>query len=145
MSHPPTIRRAFTLLELILVLAVSGIVGALGLSQVHHWMDRIATHSAVAEASLAVGRAREAAMAEHAIVALRIDTVAGTVALFARGERLATYALGHQHGVRLSATRDSIAFDVRGLGYGAANMSLTVRRGAAVETLFVSRLGRTRY
>jgi hypothetical protein len=46
--------------------------------------------------------------------------------------------------VRLSTSRDSIAFDVRGLGYGAANLTLVARRGSAAETLVVSRLGRVR-
>jgi hypothetical protein len=47
-------------------------------------------------------------------------------------------------GVRLSASRDSMAYDARGLGLGAANLSLVIRRGAAAETVFVSRLGRVR-
>jgi hypothetical protein len=47
--------------------------------------------------------------------------------------------------VSLSTSRDSLAFDVRGLGYGAANLTLVARRGAAADTLVVSRLGRVRY
>jgi Tfp pilus assembly protein FimT len=144
MSHrasPP----GWTLPELLLVLAIGMLATALGLRQAHAWLDRMATHAAVLEGALAVAQAREAALAEHAIVALRVDTAAGTLTLTARGERLATHALGHQHGVHLSATRDSIAFDVRGLGYGAANTSLVVRRGTSAETLVVSRLGRTRF
>jgi hypothetical protein len=31
-----------------------------------------------------------------------------------------------------------------GMGYGAANLSVVVRRNAAVETVYVSRLGRVR-
>lgn len=144
MSHraPPP---GWTLPELLLVLAIGMLATALGLRQAHDWLDRMATHAAVAEGALAVAQAREAALAEHAAVTLRVDTVAATLTLTARGDRLATHALGHQHGVRLSATRDSIALDVRGLGYGAANMSLIARRGASAETLVVSRLGRTRY
>ena len=49
------------------------------------------------------------------------------------------------YGVRISASRDSMAFDARGLGMGAANLSLVARRGRAVDTLFLSRLGRIRY
>ena len=54
------------------------------------------------------------------------------------------HALGHAHGVTLASSRDSLAFDVRGLGYGAANLTLVARRGRAAETLVVSRLGRVR-
>ena len=39
-------------------------------------------------------------------------------------------------GIRLSASRDSMAFDARGVGMGAANLSLILRRGRAADTLF---------
>ena len=48
------------------------------------------------------------------------------------------------HGVTLSATRDSMAYAPNGLGYGASNLSIIVRRGAVTDTVVVSRLGRVR-
>lgn len=126
------------------MLAISGVVAAVGLRQAHRYLDSMATHAAVVDAAFVIEQARDAALSQHAMVTLRIDTAAGTLALSARGVRLATHALTHQDGVHLSSTRDSITFDVRGLGYGAANMTLVARRGAAVESLVVSRLGRTR-
>jgi prepilin-type N-terminal cleavage/methylation domain-containing protein len=145
MPHPPFPRAGFTMIELVIVLAIAGLATAVGVRQAHHWLDRLATRAAVREAALVVTRARGAALAQHALVTLRIDTGSATLTLSARGERLATHALGHQHGVHLATTRDSISFDVRGLGYGAANLSLIARRGAAADTLVVSRLGRTRF
>jgi hypothetical protein len=53
--------------------------------------------------------------------------------------------LAGAYGVRISASRDSMAFDARGLGLGAADLSLVARRGRAADTLFLSRLGRIRY
>lgn len=138
-------RNGVTLPELIVVLAASAVVAALGVRALHHHLDRIGTRAAVSEAALAIARARDAALAQHTIVAVRIDTTAGTIAVTARGDRIAFHALRHAHGVRLTTTRDSIAFDVRGLGYGAANLTLVARRGAAVDSLVVSRLGRTRF
>jgi hypothetical protein len=49
------------------------------------------------------------------------------------GVVLSRAALGHAHGVSLSSTRDSLAYDVRGLGYGAANLTLIARRGRAAD------------
>jgi hypothetical protein len=46
--------------------------------------------------------------------------------------------------VALEATRDSLAYGPDGLGVGAANLRLVLRRGAAADTLSVSRLGRVR-
>jgi prepilin-type N-terminal cleavage/methylation domain-containing protein len=139
------LRRAFTLLELLVVLSIVGLTAIVALRQLQRQLDRIAARNAVAEAATLVARARDEAVAQHTPVSLRVDTVAATLELRARGERLATYPLGGTHGVRLATTRDSITFDVRGLGYGAANLTLAVRRGAASETLVVSRLGRARY
>ena len=145
MHCPPVRRHAFTLVEAVLVVTLLALLAAIGVSTLRRQLDRMAVRHAVREAALVVARARDEALAQHAIVGLRIDTVAGTLTLRARGEPLAVHTLGRTHGVALSATRDSIAFDVRGLGYGAANLTLVARRGAAADTLTVSRLGRTRY
>jgi prepilin-type N-terminal cleavage/methylation domain-containing protein len=140
--HRP--RAGHTLVELSLVLTIIGLVSMIAVHEATLYLDRVAVRSAVAEAAALVARARDEALAQRAIVSLRIDTVAATVGLSARGESLTLHALGHAHGVHLSTSRDSIAFDVRGLGYGAANLTLVARRGSAAETLVVSRLGRVR-
>jgi prepilin-type N-terminal cleavage/methylation domain-containing protein len=139
-----SLRAGHTLVELSLVLTIIGLVSLIAVHEATLYLDRVAVRSAVAEAAALVARARDEALAQRAVVSLRIDTVEATVALSARGERLTQHALGHLHGVRLSTSRDSIAFDVRGLGYGAANLTLVARRGSAAETLVVSRLGRVR-
>jgi prepilin-type N-terminal cleavage/methylation domain-containing protein len=145
MHSRPDSSPAFTLAEVVVVIAIVGLASIAGVTQLNRYLERIATRTAVTEAALFVARARDEAVAQHTVVSVRIDTGAGTLALQARGERLARIALGHEHGVTLSTTRDSIAFDVRGLGYGPANLTLIARRGAAANTLVVSRLGRTRY
>ena len=138
------VRCGHTLVELVLVVTIAGLISIAGVRGLSHHLDRIAVRTAVADAAGAVARARDEALARHAVVSVRIDTGAAALVLRARGEQIALYALGRVHGVSLSATRDSIAFDVRGLGYGAANLTLVARRGAAADTLVVSRLGRTR-
>lgn len=140
-----THRAAFTLIELVFVLAITGLMMLIVVRPLRGYLDRLATRAAATEAALLVTRARDEALAQHTAVAVRIDTVAETIELRARGERIVIRALGELHGVALSTTRDSIAFDARGLGYGAANMTLTVRKRAASGTVVVSRLGRVRY
>jgi Tfp pilus assembly protein FimT len=139
------IRWGYSLVELVLVCALIGLVSLGGARGLAHHLDRVAVRNAVTEAAAAMARARDEALARHAIVSVRIDTAEATLTLRSRGDRLARYALGHAHGVSLSASRDSVAFDVRGLGYGAANLTLVVRRGSAADTLVLSRLGRVRY
>jgi Tfp pilus assembly protein FimT len=138
------IRCGHTLVELVLVLFIVALVSMAGLRALAHHLDRLAVRSAVGEAAGALARARDEALARHTIVSVRIDTAQDVLTLRTRTERLGRYALGHAHGVSLSTSRDSIAFDVRGLGYGAANLTLVARRGSAADTLVVSRLGRVR-
>ena len=138
-------RCAYTLVELVLVLTIVALLALAGLRGLHQHLDRIAVRTAIASAADALARARDEALARHAVVGVRVDTGAATLTLRARGESLASYPLGRTYGVTLSTSRDSIAFDVRGLGYGAANLTLVARRGAAADTLVVSRLGRVRY
>jgi prepilin-type N-terminal cleavage/methylation domain-containing protein len=138
-------RAGVTLVELCLVLALVGILASIATGQIARSLDRAAARAAVAEAATVVLRARDEAMAQRTPVSVRIDTAAAALELSARGIVVSRAALGHAHGVALSTTRDSLTYDVRGLGFGAANLTLVARRGAAAESLVVSRLGRVRW
>ena len=144
MRRPPAARPALTLLELVIVLMIIGLIALITVRELGHWLDRIAARSAVSEAADVIQQARDEALSRHAVTTVKIDTARDELALRARGSTIAVHALGHAHRVALSTTRDSLAFDVRGLGYGASNLTLIARRGRAAETLVVSRLGRVR-
>jgi len=144
MRRPPSARPALTLLELVIVLVIIGLLSVIAVREAGHYLDRLAARSAVSEAAEVIHQARDDALALHAVVSVRIDTARDELALRSRGRSLAVHALGHAHGVALTASRDSLAFDARGLGYGASNLTLIARRGRAAETLVVSRLGRVR-
>lgn len=138
-------RRGFTLVEVVLVATIVGLITLIAARGVQHYLDRVATHDAVRAAGSTVARARDDAVALHTRVSVRVDTVVAALDLIARGSVIGRLSLGDVHGVSLSTTRDSITFDVRGLGYGAANLTLVARRGTASDTLVVSRLGRVRF
>ena len=138
-------RSGLTLIELCLVVAIIGLTTLIATRQLLLYLDRAATRAAVSEAAGVIVRARDEAIAQRAMTSVLFDTTADALELRTRGIRIARAALGHAHGVALSSNRDSLAFDVRGLGYGAANLTMVARRGRAAETLVVSRLGRVRY
>ena len=138
-------RSGLTLIELCLVLTILGLTTLIASRQLVLYLDRSAARAAVAEAATVVVRARDEAVAQHAMTSVWFDTVTAALELHARGVPISRAALGHAHGVTLSANRDSLAFDARGLGYGAANLTMVARRGHAAETLVVSRLGRVRW
>ena len=146
MTTPSRIHRhGLTLVELVLAMAIIAIASYTGLHALRACLDHIAARDAVQAASSMVARARDQAVALHTPVSVRIDTATATLELLSRAGTLGRLALGSLHGVALATTRDSISFDLRGLGYGAANLTLVARRGSAAETLVVSRLGRVRY
>jgi len=138
-------RAGLTLVELCLVLTIIGLVTMIAVRQLGFYVDRAATHAAVLEAAGLVARARDEAVAQRSLVSVRFDTSADVLELRMRGAVLSRAALGHAHGVALSANRDSLTYDVRGLGYGAANLTMVARRGRAADSLVVSRLGRLRW
>jgi len=145
MRPPAPQRHGLTLVELCLVLTIIGLVSSIAVRQLGLYLDRAAARAAVVEAAAVVARARDEAVAQRTAMSVRFDTVADALELRAGGVVLSRAALGHAHGVSLSVNRDSLAYDLRGLGYGAANLTLVARRGRAAESLVVSRLGRLRW
>ena len=135
---------AFTLPELLVVLLVVSIGLGFAFVRLGAAADRAAVRAAVSDAAGVFIGAREAAIYRRAPVAVHIDTLSALLVTRADTVLLRQRDL-RAFGVHLSASRDSMAFDGRGLGVGAANLSLVVRRGRAVDTLFLSRLGRVRY
>jgi prepilin-type N-terminal cleavage/methylation domain-containing protein len=145
MPRPATSRAGLTLIELCLVLTIIGLVTTIAVRQLGLYLDRAAARAAIVEAAAVVARARDEAVARRIPASVRLDTAADALELRIGGVTLSRSALGHAHGVSLSTNRDSLAYDVRGLGYGAANLTLVARRGRAAESLVVSRLGRLRW
>jgi prepilin-type N-terminal cleavage/methylation domain-containing protein len=137
-------RAGFTMLELSLTVAMVGLVAGLALPRFATWRDRIAVDSAASSTMALLATARHGALRRAAVTAVRLDTTRGVVVVHAGFDTLEQRSLGIVHGVRIETTRDSIAYGPAGLGFGAANTRVILRRGAAAETVTVSRLGRAR-
>ena len=140
----PRARIAYTVIELVLVLALAGIVMGIAFPRFQLSLDRITVHSAASDVLATLHSARSFALSSRTSVAVDVDGAAGTMRVRSGPTLLFSRNIGHAHGVQLSQSRDSLAFGPLGLGRGAANLSIIVRRRAAAETVFVSRLGRIR-
>jgi hypothetical protein len=137
-------RRGTTVVELAVVLVVMAALAAIALPRLRASADRFAARVAVQEARSLFTLARRSAITRRSVVGVITDTVVGAIVVRSGGVEIARRSLRERYGVRLSTTRDSMSYDPRGLGYGAANLTIVARRGQGAETLFVSRLGRTR-
>jgi Tfp pilus assembly protein FimT len=137
-------RSGHSIAELLVVLVIIAVMLAVAVPRASAMLDRVAVQTAVGDVAATLGGARNLAIAARAGVAVDLDSSSGVLRVRRGNEMLFSRNVGHAHGVRLRATRDSIAFGSRGLGRGAANVSIVVTRGAVAETVFVSRLGRVR-
>jgi prepilin-type N-terminal cleavage/methylation domain-containing protein len=138
-------RRGFNIIELTIALALIAILFAIALPRAAGFMDSIEVRGAVTEIESLFSTARHAAIARGAQSFLDIDTSRGIVSVRVGGDTIKTREISRAHGVDLQATRNSITYAPTGLGYGAANLSLIVRRNRVVDTVLVSRLGRVRH
>jgi Tfp pilus assembly protein FimT len=120
---------------------LSGIV----LSKASTFGDSIEVRGAVTEIESLFATARHVAIARATQSTLEIDPSRGVILVHVGSDTIQRRELGVVHGVTLSSTRIAITYSPTGLGYGAANLTLTVARNLSADTIYVSRLGRVRH
>lgn len=145
MRHSHTRRIGYTLPELLTVLFIAGLLLGLAAVRLTEAIDGAAVRAAAGDIASALTTARTIAIYRRAPVAVVIDSVAAALVVREDTSVLFRRDLRSSYAVTLAASRDSTAFDARGLGLGAANLSVIVRRRKAIDTIFLSRLGRVRY
>jgi prepilin-type N-terminal cleavage/methylation domain-containing protein len=137
--------RGFSLLELLVVLVIVGVLVALVAPRWATQRDRLAVHRATTEVAGFYHAARYAAILRARQVRLEFATNALHATYEGRADSTFLVRAGPgRHGVTLEASRPVIRIGPDGLGAGAANTRLVLRRGAAADTLTTSRLGRLR-
>jgi prepilin-type N-terminal cleavage/methylation domain-containing protein len=138
-------RRGASLPELIAVIAVTAILLAIAIPRLRHSAERGAVRGAVSDVVAQLSAARQLAVSRRGGVSVTIDRAGAAVHIVAGGDTLASRRLGQIYGVTVTSTRDSLGYDARGLGLGAANLTFVVVRGMTADTVVVSRLGRVRW
>ncbi len=134
----------FSLLDQLLAIGILAVLFAVGAQHVGSLRDRLAVRAAGFAVRDVLALAREHANASGVRTAVRLSRSDAEVAVHVSGDTITRVKLGHLYGVTLDATRDSLAYQPSGLGYGAANLSIVLERGSVRDTVAVSRLGRVR-
>ena len=143
-AHYRGLVRGTTLLEMLAVLVVIAVVTAIAVPPLNRAVDRAAVHAAANRYATLFEAARDLALRRARLVALTVDTgrVEATMIVRESGGRWDTVRTWHLGEAHLATSQPSVAFAPIGIGYGASNSRLVFSRGAAVETLTVSRTGR---
>lgn len=138
-------RRGFNLIEMTTVLALIAVLSAITLPRAAGFIDGIEVRGAVTEIVALFSTARHAAIARGAQATLDIDVARGAMVIRVDGDTLQNREIAAAHGVEITSNRASITYSPIGVGYGAANFTMIVRRNAVSDTIYISRLGRVRH
>ena len=139
-----TMQRAFTLPELMLVLAVAGILLGIAVPQLSHAMDQIEVEAATAHLVAAHQRARVMAITRGEVLTLSIDSGALVITPRTGAPALWSEPGPAAAGVSLAGPTRRFIFSPEGLTLGVSNASLQLIRGSSIRTVVISRLGRIR-
>ena len=137
-------RSGVTILELTISLAIISIISAMAYPAMARLLDGIHVRGTATEIHSLFTAARHHAITRSERVTLEIDTARAAISMIAGADTLRTRTFLDTHGVRLAANRESFTYSPIGVGHGAGNMTLIVRRNARIDSIFVSRLGRVR-
>jgi Tfp pilus assembly protein FimT len=140
-------RRGTTLLELLLVLALAGLLAILTVPAIGTLRDRLAVERAVETILAAHARARIAAVAERrvALLTLTVDSMLVQVVESAADTVTRWHSTGTLvDGVTATGLPRRIIFGPSGVPMGVANGTYTISRGGVRRQILVSRYGRIR-
>jgi prepilin-type N-terminal cleavage/methylation domain-containing protein len=136
--------RGFTLVETMIALVVAGLLLMIAIPGTRTLLHSSAARGAALEIETLLSGTRQAARARAAMATFEIDTVRGQVTIRVGADTIHSRRVGVIYDVALHASRNTVTYSSNGLGYGVSNTTIVVTRGAAAETVTVSRLGRVR-
>jgi prepilin-type N-terminal cleavage/methylation domain-containing protein len=137
-------RQGFTLVELMLVIAVAGLLLGIALPRLSGAMDRIEVASQANHLVAAHQRARIMAVTHGQVLVLTVDSA--NLVIRQRGQASPVWAEEGPAaaGVALEGPARQFTFSPVGLTLGFSNATLRLSRGSASRTIVISRLGRVR-
>lgn len=137
-------RRAFTLAELLLVLALGSILLGVAIPRLSAVLDRIEVSAAASRVAGAHQRARILAVTQGMVAVLSIDALALTIRRRGGTAPLWSEAGPVAHRVSLAGPARQFTFSPEGFSLGLSNATLRLTRGRATRTVIISRMGRVR-
>ena len=137
-------KQAFSLPELVLVLAVAGILLGIAVTSLIRIMDSIEVDGAATHLVAAHQRARLMAVARGRVLTLSVDPARLSIAPLDGSSALWSESGPGESRVSLTGAVRRFTFSPEGITLGLSNATLRLDRGASSRTIVISRLGRVR-
>jgi type IV fimbrial biogenesis protein FimT len=137
-------RRAFTLIEIVLVLALMGVLLGIALPSFSQLLDSIEVESAAAHIVAAHQRARILAISKGQVLQLTIQPDLLAILPHNGGVPLWSEDGPQGSGVTVQGTPRQFTFSPEGFTLGLSNGSISLFRGSSRRTIVMSRIGRVR-
>lgn len=138
--------RGYSLAELAIVLAVIGVMTGLALPIWEGLLDRIAVERAASEVTTALAVARNAAVLRA--TRARLSIAADSLGIDEWGDRtwlpVWRWPGPESHSVSLEVSNGTVIFGATGIGWGASNTTVVLRRGTQTARITTSRVGRVK-
>ena len=137
-----TTRSGFTLIETLIICVMTGIVLGIAAPRIRALTDSLSVDAAAREITSIFAFARLVALRDRG-ADVQLDSAA--VRLTTRGRVLSEQRIATRHGVRIRTTLGVVRYAATGVALGLSNGSIYISRGAAADTIVISRLGRVRH
>lgn len=137
-------RSGVTLSELMLVLAVAGLLFGIALPTLSGTLDRVEVWSAANHVIAAHRRARIMAISRSQVLVLTVDPDLLTIRPRDQTAPVWTELGPASSRIALEGQARQFTFSPEGMTLGLSNATLRLTRGAASRTIVISRLGRIR-
>jgi prepilin-type N-terminal cleavage/methylation domain-containing protein len=134
-------QRGFTAIELLIVCVIIGVMLAIAAPRVRAMTDAISVDAAAREIMSVFAVARLVALRDRG-AEVRVDSM--TVRLISHGGLVRERRVADAHGIRIRTTLGVVRYAATGIGLGLSNGSIYLSKGAAADTIVISRLGRVR-
>jgi prepilin-type N-terminal cleavage/methylation domain-containing protein len=137
-------RQAFTLPEVLLVLALGGILLGIAVPRLSAALDRIEVASAASHIASAHQRARLIAVTQSLVTILSVDSLELSIRRRGLVTPLWSEVGPTAHRVSFVGPARQFTFSPQGFSMGLSNATIRLTRGNATRTVIISRLGRVR-